>query len=192
VERENLIKEKIMGTIRWDSHGASSCTAGEIVEVKTGKSILIQRDLDYPCTANTFGWSTADVIEPCAHFNRFDIAMPIDAVSECSHQGDCGPDVEEWAKKIERPEECTVDALREELREYGAWDDEQLSDDAANWERIVWIAAGDIQERSCAHEKTDGTVDCPDCGVSKSDFIIAARNWLDENGGATVDDPGYF
>ncbi len=43
------------------------------------------------------------------------------------------------------------DALRAELREYGAWDDEQLADDAANWDRIVWIAAGDILEAARQH-----------------------------------------
>jgi len=38
------------------------------------------------------------------------------------------------------------DAIRAELAEYGAWDDAELSDDAENRERIVWIAAGNIQE----------------------------------------------
>lgn len=44
----------------------------------------------------------------------------------------------------------------------------------------------------CAHEQTDGTVDCPDCGVSAGDFIGAAGDWLRDNDGAEVDDPGYF
>lgn len=44
----------------------------------------------------------------------------------------------------------------------------------------------------CDHSHTDGTVACPDCGLTPSDFISAAREWLDENDGATADDPGYF
>ena len=44
----------------------------------------------------------------------------------------------------------------------------------------------------CEHDGTDGTVDCPECGVSASQFIAAAGEWLRENDGVTVDDPGYF
>jgi hypothetical protein len=87
---------------------------------------------------------------PTAYFDRFALELPADAVAACSHQGDCGPDVEAWAPDIIRPADCTPEALAKELREYGAWDDEQLADDQANWERIVWIAAGNIQEESRA------------------------------------------
>lgn len=85
-------------------------------------------------------------IQMIASFNRFEIEMDEDTASECSHQGSCDADVKALAPKIFRPESCTVDALKAELKEYGAWDDEQLSDDADNWERIVWIAAGNINE----------------------------------------------
>ena len=44
----------------------------------------------------------------------------------------------------------------------------------------------------CDHSHTDGTVDCPDCGVTASEFIVAAGDWLRDNDGATADDPGYF
>ena len=44
----------------------------------------------------------------------------------------------------------------------------------------------------CRHESTDGTVDCPSCKITASDFIESAGNWLDSNDGATADDPGYF
>ena len=36
--------------------------------------------------------------------------------------------------------------LQDELREYGAWDEIQLQDHNANLMRILWIAAGDIQD----------------------------------------------
>lgn len=37
-------------------------------------------------------------------------------------------------------------ALASHLREYGAWDAEELADHEANLERIVWIVSCDIRE----------------------------------------------
>lgn len=37
--------------------------------------------------------------------------------------------------------------LREELDEYGAWDDVELADHAENLQRLVWLAACDLNER---------------------------------------------
>lgn len=44
----------------------------------------------------------------------------------------------------------------------------------------------------CDHTGTDGTVKCPDCGMSASAFICAAYQFLMDNAGKTVRDPGYF
>ena len=44
----------------------------------------------------------------------------------------------------------------------------------------------------CWHLYTDGTVDCPDCGVGVSEFITSARDWLKSHDGVTAEDPGYF
>lgn len=79
-----------------------------------------------------------------AYFNRFTVEMPAQAVVDCSHQGACDDDVAYWAPKINI--DATVDDIRAELKEYGAWDKEELADDEANKERIVWIAAGNIKE----------------------------------------------
>lgn len=38
------------------------------------------------------------------------------------------------------------DTLREELREYGAWDGDELADHDANLMRLVWVAACDVAE----------------------------------------------
>jgi hypothetical protein len=46
--------------------------------------------------------------------------------------------------------------------------------------------------RSCDHSGTDGTVMCPECGLTATDFISAAYDWLIENDGVTAEDPGYF
>lgn len=83
-----------------------------------------------------------------ASFNRFELPMPDNAVGDCSHSGSCDLDVAHWSRNIERPASITPEALRAELREYGAWDAEELQDDAANWERIIWIAAGNLQDET--------------------------------------------
>jgi hypothetical protein len=45
---------------------------------------------------------------------------------------------------------------------------------------------------SCNHSHTDGTVDCPDCGIKATTFINAAIEWINDNDGVDADDPGYF
>ena len=47
-------------------------------------------------------------------------------------------------------------------------------------------------DEPCDHDGTDGTIDCPACGMSATAFISAACDWLDDNDGATAEDPGYF
>lgn len=44
----------------------------------------------------------------------------------------------------------------------------------------------------CEHSGTDGTVDCKECGITASEFITSAGNWLSDNDGVTAEDPGYF
>lgn len=87
-----------------------------------------------------------------ASFNHFELRLPGEAVTDCSHSGQCDEGVAHWAPRITRPAQCTVEALRAELKECGAWDAAELSDDEANWHRIVWIAANNIAED-----------DAPDC-----------------------------
>lgn len=38
---------------------------------------------------------------------------------------------------------------------------------------------GKIGRERCEHRGTDGTVNCPDCGRTASDFIQAASDYLD-------------
>jgi len=80
-----------------------------------------------------------------ATFNRFEFEMPEDAVRDCYHQGACDQDVDYWHNKISLSH-ITDEKLAEELKEYGAWDEEELADREANEKRIIWLAAGDIQE----------------------------------------------
>jgi hypothetical protein len=48
-----------------------------------------------------------------------------------------------------------------------------------------------IGQPKCDHDGTDGTVDCG-CGITASEFIDNARDFLDDHEGATAKDPGYF
>jgi hypothetical protein len=80
-----------------------------------------------------------------ATFNRFEFEIPAEAVRDCSHQGACDQDVDYWHSKISLSHISDAE-LAEELREYGAWDAVELADREANEKRIIWIAAGDIQE----------------------------------------------
>lgn len=73
---------------------------------------------------------------------------PADARS-CAHAGDCEADVRALlavpyvARQVAR---WPAEKLRLELRDYGAWDDAELADDAMNRIRLLWIAAGDMAD----------------------------------------------
>ena len=65
------------------------------------------------------------------------------------HQGQCDQDIADLRrvpsikKQLDR---LDPDRVREVLRDYGAWDDAELSDHDANLDRLLWIACGDIVE----------------------------------------------
>jgi hypothetical protein len=71
------------------------------------------------------------------------IDIPEDAVAPCSCSGSNDAAVAYWVNKIQWPNGCE-DALRNHLKEFGAWNHEQLANDHDNRERVLWIAAGDI------------------------------------------------
>jgi hypothetical protein len=80
-----------------------------------------------------------------ATFNRFEFQMPREAVLACHHIGECGPEVEYWEPRIDLSK-IKPKLIRDELKEYGSWDASELKDDEANRQRIIWIAAGNIQD----------------------------------------------
>ena len=64
-----------------------------------------------------------------------------------SHQGACDHDIA--ALRLvphirEQLEKLDPERLRRELKEYGLWDDADLSDHDANLSRWLWISCGDI------------------------------------------------
>ena len=86
-------------------------------------------------------------------FNRFELRLTGQCAMDCLHQGPCDADVAHWAPLVWRQVEqdafynkLTADAIRAELKEYGAWDADELADDAENWLRLVWIAASNLAE----------------------------------------------
>jgi len=65
------------------------------------------------------------------------------------HQGQCDDDIADLRKVpyiAAILASINADLLRDELREYGAWDADELADHDANLDRILWIACGDITE----------------------------------------------
>ena len=78
-----------------------------------------------------------------------EIEMTMAQAQSATHPGQCDADVMALSqhRKIRRQlERIDPEVLRKELREYGAWDDEDLADHVQNLQRILWIAAGDIVE----------------------------------------------
>ena len=85
-----------------------------------------------------------------ASFNRFEVELTEETARTGSHQGQCDADIE--AIRRNEPEvESQLQALdplkvKDELREYGAWDDTELSDKEENLNRVLWLACGNIVE----------------------------------------------
>ena len=89
-----------------------------------------------------------------ASFDRFSIKLTMQQTLSCSHPGPCDSDVRALLKlpSVQRQlKKIPSRILRDELREYGAWDEAELSIRTENNARIIWIAAGDIAEKSRAH-----------------------------------------
>lgn len=84
-----------------------------------------------------------------AYFDRFSISMHLEQARDCSGPGDATEAVTylEKDKAISRQLDGIRPAdIRDCLREYGAWNAEELQDDYENRLRILWIAACDIRE----------------------------------------------
>lgn len=84
-----------------------------------------------------------------ASFNNFEIGMTLDQAESCSHPGQCDADVKRLLRDPEIKKQLRsipADKIRKELKEYGAWNEEELKDEEENQMRILWIAAGNIVE----------------------------------------------
>lgn len=68
----------------------------------------------------------------------------------CSHSGQCDSDVLAVSKKRyikEQIKGIDPEQLRKELKEFGAWDYNELLNHEENIQRWIWISACDISER---------------------------------------------
>ena len=85
-----------------------------------------------------------------AYFNYIgSIELPLDIIESCYHTGDCSKDIKECIELPEiKAELSEIDPMQliNELKEYGAYTDEELSNHNDNLERIFWIAAGNIHD----------------------------------------------
>lgn len=63
------------------------------------------------------------------------------------HQGQCFDDIEALRKLpyiAKQLDALDVQLVSDELREYGAWDDEERANHDSNLTRLLWLACGDI------------------------------------------------
>ena len=80
-----------------------------------------------------------------------DIAITKADAINCSLSGDNSPAILELLKKPyikKQVEKLNPFQLAKELKEYGAWDGEELKNHNENVIRWLWISAGDIAERN--------------------------------------------
>lgn len=82
---------------------------------------------------------------------RIELKMTLKQAQSCFHPGDCEADVlalrqvPAIRRQLDKLDPKTV---ADSLREYGAWDDEELADHNRNLTRLLWIAANDIAEEN--------------------------------------------
>lgn len=80
---------------------------------------------------------------------RIELQMTKAQAERAHHQGPCDADVMELSREgriVRQLGAIDPELLKAELREYGAWDAEELADHEQNLQRLLWIAAGDIKD----------------------------------------------
>lgn len=80
---------------------------------------------------------------------RIELQMTMAQAQTCFHPGQCDADVAALREvpKIKRQlDKLDAKLVAECLKEYGAWDDEELSNHDQNLNRLLWVAACDIAE----------------------------------------------
>ena len=78
---------------------------------------------------------------------RIELDLTIEQASKGYHSGQCDNDIRELRSYPEIENQLQAldpQLLKNELGEFGAWDDEELSNHENNLDRLLWIACGDI------------------------------------------------
>lgn len=84
-----------------------------------------------------------------ASFERFELTLSADDARTGSHSGACDDDIARLRKLpyISRQlADLGVESVKNELREYGAWDDDELADHDQNLSRVLWLACSNIRD----------------------------------------------
>jgi len=84
------------------------------------------------------------------------LALTLVDAESCSHSGDCSFSVDDvMNKRYIKKQLANIDKndLAKELKEYGAWDEIELKDHAANLKRWLWLSANDIAEAAFDNRK---------------------------------------
>lgn len=90
------------------------------------------------------------------YYNNFQLTLPLENIYEMSAVGDQSAVVTIVAKELwHLKREINSIAIQKELKECGAWSEEQLSDSVENWKRILWITACNIKESDEFQDDTD-------------------------------------
>jgi hypothetical protein len=82
---------------------------------------------------------------------RIELQITKNQAASCSHAGQCDLDVKilgmhpKILKQLIKLHPSVVSAC---LAEYGAWNEEELSDHDQNLDRLLWIACCDIAEQN--------------------------------------------
>jgi hypothetical protein len=80
---------------------------------------------------------------------RIELRITLKQAQSCSHPGDCEADVRALRQvpAIRRQlDKLEPKVVVDSLREYGAWDDQELADHDMNLTRLLWLACCDIAE----------------------------------------------
>src|SRR5690348_12833774 len=106
----------------------------------------IDRKHSLTCPVNT---PASDPLWISTSAGRIELKMTLEQAESISHSGECDEDVKELSQVPEiksQLEKLDKDVLVSELKEYGAWDAEELSDHSQNLQRILWILGCDLAE----------------------------------------------
>lgn len=90
---------------------------------------------------------------------RVDLRISLADAQSASHAGRCDDDVAELRRKpsiARQVDAWKAEAVRAALKEYGAWDAAELSDDDANRDRMLWVACCDVAEEATQRERSRG------------------------------------
>jgi hypothetical protein len=78
---------------------------------------------------------------------RIELQMTKEQAESVSHSGQCDMDVLALSKVPEikaQLDQIDPAVLAGELREYGAWEKDELADHKQNIQRLLWLGGGDI------------------------------------------------